>query len=318
MQQHDTVEQPAAGGPETPLDVGAAGWRATLRRTVKEIVDDRITITAAGVAFYWFLAVFPLLFAAIGLLTLVQASPSFDQAIKDGVTTALPGDAATVLTQAITNAEGRAAGTGLAALLIGIALALWSASSGMAATQVGLDVAYDVPQDRTFVKKRLMALVLIVAALVLGGVAIALIVFGQPLGEYIRGNVVGGDYFVWVWTTVRWVLAILAVVTLFAVFYYIGPNRQPPSWAWLSPGGVVGAVIWVAASLLFSAYVSSFGGSYAKTYGALAGVVVLVLWLWLSALAILVGAELNGELAGRRADTPCAPTPAAPAAGRPA
>jgi membrane protein len=301
VEQPDTVEQPASGGPDTPLEVGSAGWRATLRRTAKEIKQDRITITAAGVAYYWFLSVFPLLFAAVGLLALINASPSFDQAIKDGVNTTLPGDAASILTQSITSAQSRAAGNGLAALVIGIALALWSASSGMAATQVGLDVAYDVPEDRTFLKKRLMALALIAAALVLGGVAIALIVFGQPLGEFIRANVVGGQYFVWIWTAIRWGLAVFAVVTLFAIFYFIGPNRKPPSWAWLSPGGIVGAVIWVGSSLLFSIYVSSFGGSYAKTYGALAGVVVLVLWLFLSALGVLIGAELNGELERQRA-----------------
>src|SRR5919205_3755833 len=186
------VEQPDAG-PATPLDVGSAEWRDTVRRTIREIKQDRITITAAGMAFYWFLAVFPLVFAAVASVALIDASASLVQGIKDGIETALPGNAATILIQAITHAQGRAAGSGLAALLLGIALALWSASSGMAATQVGLDVAYDVPEDRTFVKKRLMALVLIVAALVLGGVAIALIVFGQPLGEYIRANVVGGD-----------------------------------------------------------------------------------------------------------------------------
>ncbi len=105
----------------------------------------------------------------------------------------------------------------------------------------------------------------------------------------------------WLWTAIRWVLALLAVVTLFALFYFIGPNRQPPSWSWLSPGGILATVIWVAASVLFSVYVSHFGGSYAKTYGALAGVIILVLWLYITALAILVGAELNGELERERA-----------------
>ena len=295
------VEQPDSGGPATPLDVGSAGWRDTLRRTVREIKQDRITITAAGMAFYWFLAVFPLLFAAVGSLALIDASTALVQGIKDAVGTALPGNAATILNESITNAQGRAAGSGLAALLVGIALALWSASSGMAATQVGLDVAYDVPDDRTFVKKRLMALVLILAALVLGGISVGLVVFGEPLGDYLREQLVAGEYFFWLWTIIRWALVVLAVVTLFALFYFIGPNRKPPSWSWLSPGGIVGAAIWIAASLLFSLYVSSFGGSYAKTYGALAGIVVLVLWLFLAALAVLVGAELNGELERQRA-----------------
>jgi hypothetical protein len=171
----------------------------------------------------------------------------------------------------------------------------------MAATQVGLDVAYDVPDDRTFVKKRLMSLVLILATLVLGGIAVVLLVFGEPLGTYVRDAIGAGAYFEWLWTAVRWVLALLAVVTLFALFYFIGPNRQPPGWSWLSPGGILATVIWVAASVLFSVYVSNFGGSYATTYGALAGVIILVLWLYITALAILVGAELNGELERERA-----------------
>jgi hypothetical protein len=171
----------------------------------------------------------------------------------------------------------------------------------MVATQVGLEVAYDVPDDRKFVKKRLMSLVLILATLVLGGIAVALLVFGEPLGDYVRDAIGAGAYFEWLWTAIRWVLALLSVVTLFALFYFIGPNRQPPNWSWLSPGGILATAIWVAASLLFSVYVSHFGGTYAKTYGALAGVIILVLWLYITALAILVGAELNGELERERA-----------------
>lgn len=301
VREDGAVEQPDHGGPDDPLEIPAAGWRNTIRRALKEIKRDRITIIAAGVAFYWFLAIFPLLFAAVGLITLLRITPDAAQAIKDVLDTLLPDGAAKVLTNAVTNSQTRATASGLTALLIGIGIALWGASSGMAATQVGLDVAYDVPDDRTFVKKRLMSLVLILATLVLGGIAVVLLVFGEPLGTYVRDAIGAGDYFVWLWTAARWVLALLAIVTLFALFYFIGPNRQPPSWSWLSPGGILATLIWVAASVLFSVYVSNFGGSYAKTYGALAGVIVLVLWLYMTALAILVGAELNGELERERA-----------------
>jgi membrane protein len=294
------VEQPPAGGPESPLDVPPSGWRHTLRRTIREIKQDRITITAAGVAFYWFLSVFPLLFVAIAAIAITDASPSLVRGINNAITTALPGDASTILTDAVSDAQGRTSG-GVTALLVGIAVALWSASSGMSATQVGLDVAYDVPEGRPFVKKRLVGLALIIVALLLGGAAVALLVFGEPLGEFVRDQVLAGDYFVWLWTAARWALTLLAIVTLFAVFYYIGPNRQPPSWKWLSPGGLVGTAIWVVASVGFSLYVSNFGGSYAETYGALAGVVILLLWMYLSALAVLFGAELNGELERERA-----------------
>jgi membrane protein len=302
MRSDDTVVQPPAGrGPDSPTDVPASGWRDVLRRTLKEMTVDRITIIAAGVAFYWFLAIFPLLFAAIGLLDVVNASPSTTAALTGGIREALPGDAATILTSAIDDATDRASEGGLTALFIGIGLALWSASSGMASTQVGLDVAYDVPEDRKFVKKRLVGFALLFAALVLGGIGVALLVFGRPVNDYLVEHLPLGDSLKWVWTVARWTITLIAVTLLFAVFYWIGPNRRPPSWKWLSPGGILATVVWLVASLAFSFYVSGFGGSYAETYGALAGVVVLILWLYLSALAVLFGAELNGELERQRA-----------------
>jgi membrane protein len=292
----------APGGPASPLRISASGWRATVTRTIGEIREDRITITAAGVAFYWFLAVFPLLFAGIALLAIVDASPSFVAGVVEAIRTALPGEAATILTDSVTASQDRAAdAASLAAALLAIGVALWSASSGMAATQVGLDVAYDVEEDRPFVKKRLIALALLVMASVLGGVAVAMVVFAEPIGEVIRERLPAGSTPVWVWTVGRWALAFAAVTTLIAILYWIGPNRRPPSWRWLTPGGIVATALWIGASAAFAFVTSHLGGSYARTYGALAGVVLLLLWLYLTALAILVGAELNGEFERQRA-----------------
>jgi membrane protein len=303
VQEPDVVterERHAPGGPESPSDVPLSGWRATIKRTVAEIQRDRITLTAAGVTFYWFLSLFPMLFAAIAIMSLVQVTPAFQQQLSDGIATAVPGQAAFVLQQALTSSQARVVGS-LTAVLIALALALWSASSGMAATQIGLNVAYDVEEDRTFVKRRLMGLVLLAITLVLGGVAIGLIVFGQQIGDAVAGAVSAQGLFDVVWGVVRWVVGLVAITTLFAIFYWIGPNRRPPSWQWLSPGGIVATALWVAASAGFALYVNHFGGNYAKTYGAIAGVVILLLWLYLTALAILIGAELNGELERQRA-----------------
>jgi membrane protein len=299
----DTIDRRAreAGGPDSPLELPGRRWRVVARRTLRGIVEDRITIIAAGIAFYWFLSIFPLLFAAIGLLDLIEATPSLAQGINDAISRALPGDAAVVLTGAVSDAQGRASTGGLAALLIGVALAMWSASSGMAATQVGLDVAYEVPEDRTFVKKRLISLALILAALVLGGIGVTCLVFGEPITGFVLDHVPFGAHLGWAWDLARWVITVVAVSLLFAVFYWIGPNRRAPNWKWLSPGGLLATALWLVASLGFSFYVSGFGRGYAQTYGALAGVVVLLLWLYLSALATLVGAELNGELERERA-----------------
>jgi membrane protein len=303
VQQPDVVterERHAPGGPESPSDVPMSRWRAIIKRTVAEIQRDRITLTAAGVAFYWFLSLFPMLFAAIAIMSLVQVTPAFQQQLSDGISTAVPGQAADVLQQALGASQARVVAS-LPAVLIALAFALWSASSGMAATQIGLNVAYDVEEDRTFVKRRLIGLVLLAIALVLGGVAIGLIVFGQQIGDAVADVFSARGVFDVVWGVVRWVVGLVAITTLFAIFYWIGPNRRPPSWRWLSPGGIVATVLWVLASVAFSLYVNHFGGNYAKTYGAIAGVVILLLWLYLTALAILIGAELNGELERQRA-----------------
>jgi membrane protein len=164
------------------------------------------------------------------------------------------------------------------------------------ALQTGLDLVYDVPEDRKYVAKRLRALFLVVVTAVLGGIATAAIVFGAPIGDGIQEHLPFGETaFVLLWTAVRWVVGLLALAALFAAFYYLGPNRETPKWTWLSPGGAVATLIWLLASVGFSFYVSNLG-SYGKTYGSLTGVVVLLLWLYLSAIAVLVGGEINAEL----------------------
>ena len=285
----------AEGQPRSPLELKAPDWKETLRRTAKEFKTDRASLISAGMAFYWFLAVFPALLAAVSILGLVNAGAGARESLSKAIRTTLPGDAAEVLSAAVERAPS--GGASAVAAVIGLGLALWSASAGMVALQNGMDVAYDIPQqdERKFVKKRLFALLLLLATAVLGGIATVLIVFGQPLGETLRDDLPFGSAFVVVWTVLRWVVGLGALTVLFASFYYLGPNRQTPRWTWLSPGGVVGTVIWLMSSLGFSFYVSSFS-SYAKTYGSLTGVVVLLLWLYLTALAVVVGGELNSEL----------------------
>lgn len=279
----------------SPLELSAPDWKESLRRAAKEFKGDRASTTAAGMAFYWFLAVFPSLLALVGLMGLVNAGATATATITDAVRSALPGDAARVLTDAVAKAGSQSDGAAVLATLVGVAVAIWGASAGMVALQVGLNVAYDVEQDRTFVKKRLVALLLLAVTAVLGGAATLLVVFGQPLGDAIRDNLPLAGAFVVVWTLARWLLAVGALMVLFAAYYYLAPNRDSPRWTWVSPGGVLAALIWLAASVGFSFYVSSFG-SYAETYGSLAGVVVLLLWLYLTALAVMVGGELNAEL----------------------
>ena len=296
-------------GPDSPLDLPAPDWKASVKRAVKEFKEDRGTLTAAGMAYYWFLAVFPSLVAGVGMLSLFNVSGDTIVDITESVTEALPGGAGQIIVDAVNNATERESGAVLA-VLFGLLLALWSASAGCVGMQMGLDVAYDVHDDRKFLKKRLVAFELLAAVLVLGGAATALIVFGEPLGDSLRDNLPFGSAFVVLWTVLRWVGGLVALTGLFATIYYLSPNRDTPRWVWVSPGGILAAVIWLVASIGFSFYVSSFG-TYAETYGSLAGVVVLLLWLYLTGLAIVLGGELNAELerqsAARKGQVPAQP-----------
>ena len=281
------VQTDDSPGPDSPLDLEPLDWKSTANRTLKEIKDDRVTLIGAGMAYYLFLALFPAVIALVGVLGLIDAPSSVIRSMEESVRNTLPAGARDIIGTAIGNADAtRESASGVAAF-VGIAVALWSASSGMVALQRGLNVAYDVTEERKFVKARLVAFALIIAIGLLGGVPSPIFTFGESTFFVVLG----------------WILTVVAVMVLFSVFYYLGPNRESPRWTWVSAGGIVGALLWLIVSAGFFFYVNAFN-SYGKTYGTMAGVVVLILWLYLTSLTVLIGGELNAELERQAAQKP--------------
>ncbi len=270
----------AAGGPDSPLDLSQGDWKATAKRVMKEFKQDRVTMVAASLAFYFFLAVFPALIAAVGVVGLMGLGPQIMNSLNESIGTTIPGGAGEILTTVIESAQAASRGSSVMAAIIGVAIALWSATAGMNALQQGLDVAYDVPSERQrpFLKARAVALLLVLATGVL-----ALL----PSPFFAADGVI--------WSVLGWLVMVLTVMTLLAVYYYVAPNRDKPNWKWVSPGGIVGTVLFLMASGAFSVYVGNFA-KYGETYGPLASVVVLLFWLYLSSMAIMLGGELNAEL----------------------
>ena len=275
---------------ESPTQLPKAGWKDVASRTIKEVKSDNVPITAAGVAFYGMLALAPTMLALVSIYGLVTSPEESAEQVR-GLTSALPGEAARLLVdqlQSITGGNSSQLGVKLAVSLVGL---LWTASSGTTALIRGLDIAYDEPEERGFVKLRARALILTVVAILavalVLGLTLALPAILDAAGFSSVGKTLG--------LVLRWpLLGLLGLATLAALYRY-GPDRDKARWRWVSPGALVATILWVIGSGLFAFYAGRFG-SYNETYGTLAGAVVLLLWLYLTALAILIGAELNAEL----------------------
>ncbi|HEY5304818.1 MAG TPA: YihY/virulence factor BrkB family protein [Acidimicrobiales bacterium] len=276
-----------------------ARWGALARLALTRMKADRVSVAAGAFAYRWFLSIFPLVIALLGVASLVTIPPRVIANLIHGVTTVLPSGAAQVLTESLAHAQQHS-GASLITTVIASAVALWSSTSGMVVVEEGLDMAFGLPTDRSFVTMRLVALPLLVSAVVLGGSASTLAVFGSQLSRLFQDVVVvHGVAFTVTWTALRWLVALAFMNLLLMVFYYLAPNRPRPRWRWSSVGTLFATIMWAIVSLGFSLYTSKFG-SYGATYGAFAGVAILIFWLYLSGFAILMGAEVDAALESMR------------------
>jgi membrane protein len=292
-------DTPPAGAPspaelpgihaEKPTEIPWTGWKQIVKRAWAENKADNMPIIAGGVAFFGFLSIFPALIAMLSLYGLVATPETVAQQVED-LSAQLPDAAAEIITNQLNAIVANSGSALTVGLIVSILAALWSASGGVGNLITAVNLAYDEVETRNFVKLKLMSL-----GLVLGSIVFVLITFGLvavvpamldalPLG--VVGTILA--------QVVRWVLLLAIFAGALAVLYRVAPDRDAPRFSWVSLGAVVVTVVWAIVSVGFSVYVDNFG-SYDKTYGAIAGVIVLMLWLYLTCYLVLLGAEINSE-----------------------
>ncbi|MDP9491228.1 MAG: YihY/virulence factor BrkB family protein [Actinomycetota bacterium] len=263
------------------------------KRTAKEFLADDCMGLSQQIAFSSLLAFFPAIILLVGLLGLIDA---YDD-LKEFLGVIAP----SAVMEAIDTAQDSASGGGTAfAVVFGAFGAIWAASGAMNSVIKAVNTAYGRIETRPFWKVRLTSIVLVLASGFAFAALFLLIVFGGPLGDAIASRAHLGGAFELLWAIARWPIAFAGILLFFALVYYAGPNLDQRSWKWISPGSLFGGVTWLALSGLFALY-TSFSSSYDKTYGSLAGGIILLLWLNYSSFALLFGAELNSEL-DRQAD----------------
>ncbi len=286
-----------SGAPAKPGDVPKAGWFAILKRALKEFKHDDITDRAAALTYYGVLAIFPGILVLISVLGLLGKS-STDK-ILSNLKQVAPGAVASFLNTVITQVQSKAGAAGIAGI-IGILLALWSASGYVSGFMNASNAIYDVDEGRPIWKTAPVRLLVTLALVVMLAVSAIMVVVTGPIAKQF-GTAFGiGDTAVLVWDIAKWPILLIIVSLMFSLLYKACPNVKQPGMRWVSLGGVIAVVVWLIASALFAVYVS-FSGSYNKTYGSLATIIIFLVWLWITNIAILLGAEFNAEAQRERA-----------------
>jgi membrane protein len=272
-----------------PQDVPARGWRDVLWRSWQEISDNNIFLVSGGVTYAVLLALFPALAALVALYGLLLDPGQIEQQVN-ALGDMLPQESRQMLADELHQLASSSNGALSIGAIVAFLFALWTASRGMSGLISALDIAYEQKETRGFIRFNLVAVVLTIGVIIGGIVAIALVAV-LPAAVQLMGL---GSTMKWILLIVEWPLLIVLVMAGLAVLYRYGPDRREPQWRWASPGAITATVLWIVASIAFTAYVSNFG-SYDKTYGSLGGVVVLLTWLYLSAFVVLLGAVINAQ-----------------------
>jgi membrane protein len=293
--------RPRSKAPRNPAELSARRFGAVLKRTVREFQQDNLTDWAAALTYYGVMSLFPMVLVLVALLGLVGQYPQTSDAVLRIIDKIGPSSAVDTFRQPI---EGIVRSKGGAGALVGagVLASLWSASGYLGAFMRACNAIYEVKEGRPFWKLRplqvavtLLLLVLITAA------AIAIVVTG-PVARAVGDEIGMGAAAVTVFNVVKWPVIVLVLLTIVGVLYYVAPNVRQPGFPWITPGGVLALAVWALASVGLAFYAAKFG-SYQKTYGTLGGVILFLVWLWVSNLALLLGAELNSEMErGRELD----------------
>lgn len=278
----------AAGrGADDPTDIPAQGWKAIALRTKAAVKSDSVSILAGGVAFYSVLAIFPAMVALLSIYGLLSDPADVTRQIND-LSAGLPNEVRRLIVDQLQAVASTSSSSLTAGLVFSVLAALWAASKGMKALMEAINVAYDEDETRGFVKVRVLAYGFTVGAVLLVVTTVFAITALPALGEHLgaAGRITA--------SVVRWPILTAVMLLGLAVIYRFAPARENARWQWVTPGSLVAGLLWVVGSVLFAVYVNNFG-SYNDTYGSIGAVVVLMLWLYLTAFVVLLGAELNGE-----------------------
>jgi membrane protein len=287
-----TGQDEPATAPGKPTDLSRRAWWSALKRTVSEFRADNLTDWAAALTYYAILSIFPALIVLVAILGL--AGDSATQSVLDNLNELGPGPATDIVSGAIKQIASNQGTAGIA-LVVGLVAALWSASGYVGAFGRACNVVYEVEEGRPFWKLRPLQLAMSLLLILLVALSAIAVVVTGPLAEQV-GNLFGlGSTAVTIWDIAKWPVIVVTVITMLAMLYYGAPNVRHSGFRWITPGGILGVGLWLLASAGFALYVANFG-AYNKTYGSLAGVIVFLIWLWISNLAVLLGAELNAEL----------------------